>query len=145
MADETRDQDTQPDAETTATDKGRPPSAASRVLEALNGPKDAAKDPLEMMIAIFKDPDFSEEEKMLLYRLSSERFRNRRRMAYISLYMMVGATVFLGLLILIEGLGGGTGFSALIEKHTNILVWLGGFFTSIIAFYFGASTLRPSS
>jgi hypothetical protein len=145
------DRDTAPDAgpDTAPTpEKGATPDkggAARRMLAGLAAAPDAARDPLDRMIEIFKDPDLTEEEKALLFRMSSERFLNRRRMAYISLWTIVGAVVYLGLLILIEGLGGGAGFSDSIKAHTDIIVWLGGFFTSVIAFYFGAATLRPSS
>jgi hypothetical protein len=36
-------------------------------------------------------------------------------------------------------------FSEVLEKNTEILTWLGTFFTSIIALYYGAASFRPTS
>lgn len=36
-------------------------------------------------------------------------------------------------------------FSSVLRENTEILTWLGTFFTSIIALYFGAASFRPTS
>ncbi len=124
----------------------------------------AAQDPVEVMRSVFKDKDFSVREQNILFYMSRERFQNRRKMAYYALYvlllaavLLMGAIIYDGLVSTaictaadtpIEGCTVGKAYYPLAESikmHTELLKWMGGFFVSIIAFYFGASSFRPTS
>lgn len=141
----------------------------------------AAKDPVQVMREVLADKNYSQEEKELLFFMSRERFQNRRKMAYIALYVLVGAAIFLAvgwaadflgrssmLSNCLQGIAGlpetmtaaqkdvaiaalGEGacteypFTQIIKDNTDVLSWLGTFFTSVIALYFGAASFRPTS
>ena len=135
---------------------------ANMMASFFSGETKAAQDPVAVMKEVFKDDDFDEDEKMLLFLMSKERFKNRRRMAYVSLSVLVLATLYIALIIFLDGSHASKcdkGFDAnylcdgkvyfvystLLEKNSELLQWLGGFFTSIIALYFGAASFRPTS
>jgi len=137
-------------------------STAQTVLASFAKQSQSARDPVEVMREILKDDAYTKDEKVLLFMMSRERFRNRRRMAYISLGAIVVAAILLVLAIMVEAFGWADPLSVttmqngmettedryvsdIIQKYDTTIMWLGGFFTSIIAFYFGASALRPSS
>ena len=107
---------------------------------------DSAKDPLRLMIEIAKDSDISDEDKTALILYSNSRFKNRRRMAYISLLTLVASFVFIFVAAIIDGTGGQTtNILEKIKEHQMIINWIGGFLTSIVAMYFGVSSWRPAS
>ncbi len=105
---------------------------------------DSARDPLRLMIEIAKDRDISDEDKTALILYSSSRFKNRRRMAYISLFALVASFIFLFVAAIIDG----TQSTSILEKITEndwLIAWIGGFLTSIVAAYFGVSSWRAAS
>lgn len=152
------------------------------VMSMFTAQSPAARDPVEVMQDVFQNASYSTDEKQLLFYMSRERFQNRRRMAYISLYVLLGATVVLGIGWIVDAVShssavatclAGIGelpetlvsdadraaaieavvasnctqfpFSEVLAKNTEVLTWMGTFFTSIIALYFGASSFRPTS
>ena len=46
---------------------------------------DSSRDPLRLMIEIIKDEQIDSADKTALIQFASSRFKNRRRMAYVSL------------------------------------------------------------
>ncbi len=107
---------------------------------------DTAKDPVRLMIEIAKDNDISDEDKTALILYSNSRFKNRRLMAYISLLTLVASFVFIFVAAIIDGTGEQN--THILDKITGqqmIINWIGGFLTSIVAAYFGASSWRPRS
>lgn len=123
-------------------------SSANFLTSFFNGQSQSSRDPVEVMRDAFKDNEIDETERDMLYVMANNRFANRRRMAYIALWAIVAASVFLGISIIVDASqsvdSGGT-VSAVIKEYENLLTWFGSFFTAIIALYFGASSLRPSS
>jgi hypothetical protein len=135
-------------------------SGKKSIFPSFNNTQEAGRDPLQVMIEIAKDNDLSDEYKKILLDYSRERFKNRRKMAYISLWTIVLSVVFLILAGYIDGiiiplLNDGVkqnagekctfGILAAISKNQNLLSWLEGFLTTIIAAYYGVSAWRPSS
>lgn len=127
-------------------------NAASGVLSALGWsgePSAAARDPVEVMREVFKDDAFDQTEKYILFMMSNQRFFNRRKMAYRSLYAIIGGAIFIALAIFLDRFyppgAGEKSLSDIIQANQSVITWIGGFFTSIVAFYFGASSLRPTS
>lgn len=142
----------------------------------------AAKDPVLVMREVFKDKDYDSEEKAVLYFMSRERFQNRRRMAYVSLSVLVAGTLFIGAAFLSDGINYSANyadcltqvresleasgvtdlseqlpllqdgcddarflFTSIFRENSDLLTWVGTFFTSVIALYYGAASFRPTS
>ncbi len=105
---------------------------------------EAGRDPLRIMIEIAKNEELSDQDKTNLILFSKERFTNRRRMAYVSLYALV---VSLGLLFLAAFIDGFSSSSILqsIKESQTLFAWIEGFLTAIVAAYFGVSAWRPAS
>jgi ABC-type multidrug transport system fused ATPase/permease subunit len=124
--------------------------------EAFGSGSEASRDPVEQMHRVLSDAnEHLEDWKPFLIAMSNTRFANRRRMAYISLGGIIATTVFVGLAIVVDGtrlppeayVDGVPqyGMVALLAESSSTIAWMLGFFASIVAFYFGASALRPSS
>lgn len=105
---------------------------------------EAGRDPLRLMIEIAENQKLSDQDKTNLILYSKERFRNRRRMAYVALYALV---VSLGLLFLAAFIDGFSSSSILqsINESQTLFAWIEGFLTAIVAAYFGVSAWRPAS
>ena len=105
---------------------------------------DAARDPIKTMVEIAKDPDLSAEDKTKLIATARQRFYNRRRMAYISLWTIVATLIYIGAVTLVDGIAGTTISTTLANNETLISFTL-AFLTALVAAYYGMSTWRPSS
>ncbi len=97
------------------------------------------------MIEVAENENLSPEDKAAIISYSTNRFRNRRKMAYIALYTIIFSTIFLFVAALIDGISGTTSILQMISKNQTLIIWLEGFLVSIIAAYYGVSALRPSS
>ena len=104
------------------------------------------QDPLFFMKEIFADKELTEEQKLLLFGMSQTRFTNRRKMAFISLYTLLGFFGFLLAGVVIDAFNAeNKGVMEVIAENETMFIWIGGFLTSITALYYGSSTIRPSS
>ena len=109
-----------------------------------SGQESSSSDPIVRMVAIAKDPDLSDEDKVRLIEYAAQRFQNRRRMAYVALWAIVGSLVFVGVAGLIDGFWG----RDILEKIKNaqtLLGWIEASLAGIIAAYYGVSAWKPSS
>ena len=97
------------------------------------------------MIAIAENEKLSSEDKAAIISYSTNRFRNRRKMAYLALYTIVFTVVFIFIAALIDGISGKTRILEMIRTNQTLITWLEGFLVSVVAAYFGVSALRPSS
>ncbi|MCL2916052.1 hypothetical protein L2725_20125 [Shewanella corallii] len=105
---------------------------------------DAARDPLRIMIEIVKDPDISPADKTALIQYSQERFKNRRKMAYMSLYTIIGSLIFMLIAAVVDDFAN-TSILTEIHENATIIGWIEGFLTAIVAAYYGVSAWRPAS
>ncbi|MCL1038050.1 hypothetical protein L2750_12910 [Shewanella submarina] len=105
---------------------------------------DAAKDPLRLIIEILKDDKISDEDKTQLIVYSQERFKNRRKMAYASLYAIIGSLIFMLIAAIVDGFTDSTILAA-IHQNSTMIGWIEGFLTAIVAAYYGVSAWRPAS
>lgn len=109
-----------------------------------SGQESSGSDPIVRMVAIAKDPDLSDEDKARLIGYAAQRFQNRRRMAYVALWAIVGSLIFVGVAGLIDGFCG----KDILEKIKNaqtLLGWIEASLAGIIAAYYGVSAWKPSS
>lgn len=133
------------------------------IFGGINQPASSSQDPLRMLIEIAKDPGLSDAEKETLIQVDRERFVNRRRMAYLALFAILGTLVFVLAAAILDASpdrmlacataakAGGTTLPdcgailiSLTEAQT-LLSWIMGFLASIVGAYYGFSSLRPSS
>ena len=105
---------------------------------------EGSKDPLRLMIEIAKDPVLTPEDKTSLIVYSRERFLNRRRMAYASLYTIIGSIIFLFLAALLDGFSSSQILDK-IKENQGLFGSILGFLTAIVGAYYGVSAWRPSS
>lgn len=120
--------------------------ASKDVLGALAAPSapPAAQDPVRMMLEILTTEGLGDGDKQALVRLSQERFRNRRRMAYLALYAIFGILIFLGLATIVDAFTA-EDVLAKLEKINGLLISIIGFLTTVVLAYIGAAAWRPSS
>ncbi len=104
----------------------------------------ASRDPLARYAEIIKDPDLSSEQKDFLLQVAARRFRNRQRMAYISLGGIVVTLAVILAGAVIDGLGNSTIVASLIDA-ANLLGITNALFTAVVGAYFGVTSFRPSS
>lgn len=135
----------------------------SNAFGGINQPTTSSHDPLRVLMEIAKDPDLSDAEKQTLIQMDRQRFTNRRRMAYWALFAIIGTLVFLLGAAIYDALPDemlacataakatgtalpncGSILKSLTEAQT-LLSWIMGFLASIVAAYYGFSSLRPSS
>ena len=111
----------------------------------------SARDPIRLMIEIVKDKDISQEDKAALVEHANSRFKNRRRMAYICLIAMVLSLLAVFIAAFVDS---GTvcpkdktciTILHSIKENQTLIAWIEGFFTSIVAAYYGVSSWRPAS
>jgi len=111
---------------------------------------EAGRDPIKIMIEIAKDKDLSDADKAALISYANARFKNRRKMAYISLYVIVVSLglIFVGAFIdgiICHGEKSCYGILDSIKENQTLITWVEGFLTSIVAAYYGVTSWRPSS
>ena len=106
--------------------------------------KHSSRDPISSMIEIVENPNITNEDKTRLIQYAKERFKNRRTMAYFSLYTIIGSLIFIYLMSFVDGVFG-TKIVDIINGNGGIVKWALGFLTTIVAAYFGVSSWRPSS
>lgn len=114
---------------------------------------ESSRDPVAKLADILANSDLGPEEKQFLVQQHKTRFKNRRTMAYMSLSCLM----LLFLIVLIGVWKDGMymcdpnveicrkGILATMNDNSNVIVWIAGFFTSIVAAYYGATIIRPSS
>lgn len=137
--------------------------SSNSLLSLLSGQSKAARDPVEVMQDVFKNQTYTDREKNLLFFMSRQRFENRRKMAYYSLSMLIGGAILIAAAMIYDGIHPLVcadaklsaadctqnnlvfRYTEIIKANTEALSWIGGFFTSVIALYYGASSLRPTS
>lgn len=103
--------------------------------------KNASQDPMILMMNIATDNRIQDESvRKFLLEQSTQRFKNRRRMAYIAL---IAVLVTLAV-ALIAALFDPQGFKNL-HSQSSIIIWINGFLISIVAAYYGVSAWKPSS
>lgn len=117
---------------------------SSVIPVSIDSTSEAGRDPLRIMIEIAENEKLSDQDKTNLIIFSTERFKNRRLMAYISLYAIVSSLILLFLAAIIDGIAG-TGILASINESQTLFAWMEGFLTAIVAAYFGVSAWRPAS
>ena len=91
-----------------------------------NGAND---DPVRALAEILKDEKFTAEDKQLLFDMARTRFKNRRIMAYISLFGILGFALL----------------SAIPNFDIDQINWVYATLAGIVATYYGMSAFRPSS
>lgn len=112
---------------------------------------EAGRDPIRIMIEIAENKDLSDQDKSELIFFAQTRFKNRRRMAYLSLSTII---VSLGLIFLAAFIDGLSTCPAeqtcekildAIQDNQNLIAWIEGFLTAIVAAYYGVTAWRPAS
>ena len=99
----------------------------------------AGLDPIKVMMEIAKDEDLAPADKTQLIEFAKNRFRHRRRMAYIAL-----AALLLSLAVLfISAFACPKCFEGL--KDSSLLISIEAFLTAIVGAYYGVSAWRPAS
>ncbi|MFA8343683.1 MAG: hypothetical protein ACEPO8_12005 [Rhodothermaceae bacterium] len=112
---------------------------------------ESGQDPLTKMIEIVKDDGISNEDKEKLITIALNRFHNRRKMAYISLYTIVTSLIVVFIFAFIDGLiitneeSASEGIMTIIKNNQTLIIWIETFLTSIVAAYYGISAWKPSS
>ena len=89
---------------------------------------ESSRSPVQVLADILGREDLTREDKDLIFKFASTRFKHRRRMAYISLFSLIGFSAY----------------KVLIDPEAD-LAWINGTLAGIIAVYYGASALRPGS
>lgn len=126
----------------------KPKSATEALVNYFGANTESAKDPVSQLADILTNEKLTDSDKAALATMSLERFRNRRRMAYASIYSIIGVLLLLLLASFIDGFNAENNnidITGQIQEITTLLTWSGGFLTGIVALYYGAATLRPSS
>ncbi len=111
-----------------------------------------ARDPLNQLVAIAKDDQIDDQTRQWLLNYAVNRFRNRRRMAYISLGAMLAFFAFLAIASFFDcSTATGADKGQCVNVMTNLqhveglIIWINGFLATIVATYFGMASFRPSS
>ena len=134
---------------------GEPPTEPPKSVmpQATNGTRDSSKDPMDFILKVLKDKKIPDADKTVLIEFSQNRFRNRRKMAFMCLWTLI---ISVGLIFLgayydgIRGIQCPDGKTCMtimesIKNNESLLTWLMGFLTAIVGAYYGVSALRPSS
>jgi len=121
-------------------------------------PPESSRDPLRVLKEIAADPSIDSETKAWLFNFSVTRFYNCRRMAYLSLIALLVFLAFLVFGAVYDGMSINectmgenekllckAGIMESVKKIEGLLVWIGGFLTTIVAAYYGVTSFRPSS
>ena len=124
-----------------------PAAAAGRVSSYLSAEQSlptSTDDPIEKYIKIISNKDLDSEEKRWLVDQAKIRFKNRRRMAYIALATIIGSLLVVLVGAVVDGVAG-TNIVGKLNETANLLGGINALLTGIVAAYYGASTIRPSS
>lgn len=89
----------------------------------------SSQDPIKALAEILKDEGLTAEDKQLLYKHTTTRFRHRRIMAYIALISMIGFGI-------IDAFFAGDGFD---------VGWVNSTLAAIVFAYYGMSAWKPNS
>lgn len=100
----------------------------SKVTEDLSSEPSASQDPLRTLINILKDSELTDSDKKFLIGQAKDRFKVRRRLAYVCL-----AGIF--------ALGIIDGFSSMDID----LMWTSGPLAAVVLAYYGATAYKPNS
>lgn len=100
---------------------------------------EAGLDPIKVMMAIAKDKDLAPADKTQLIEFAKNRFRHRRRMAYIAL----GALLLSLAVLFVLAFAGAESLEEL--KDSSLLIFIEAFLTTIVGAYYGVSAWRPAS
>lgn len=126
-------------------------SSVVPVADKVESANEAAKDPLRLMVEIAENKNLSDDDKSALILYAQSRFKNRRKMAYLSLLALITSIALLFIAAFIDGIRCPVnqvcegGILTAIEGSENLIAWIGGFLTSIVGAYYGVSAWRPSS
>lgn len=143
--------------ESTENESSKDASKRKIVFPPLNKqePPESTRDPLGVLREIAADSRIDNETKTWLFNFAVSRFNNRRRMAYLSLIAILAFLVFLMFGALYDGMNECVatedkntcqgGILAQVKAIESLLVWIGGFLTSIVTVYYGVTSFRPSS
>ena len=110
-----------------------------------NATFESTQDPIKALVEIATNNRLSDSQKRELTALANNRFRNRRRMAYISLWTIVAAIAFLGIASAVDGITGTTTISEKLADNDTIISFALAFLTGLVAAYYGVSAWRPRS
>lgn len=112
---------------------------------------ETGRDPIRIMVEIAENKNLSDKDKSQLILYAQTRFKNRRRMAYIALSAIIVSLALILLAAFIDGLSTCParqtceGILASIKNNQNLIAWIEGFLTAIVAAYYGVSAWRPAS
>jgi len=112
---------------------------------------EAGRDPIKVMIEIAENKNLSDQDKSELIFYAQTRFKNRRRMAYLSLSAIIVSLALIFLAAFIDGLSMCSASQTCekildsIKNNQNLIAWIEGFLTAIVAAYYGVTAWRPAS
>ena len=104
----------------------------------------AGRDPIFTMIEIAKATDLSDSDKTNLIMYAQSRFNNRRKMAYVSLWSIVGMLIFVGVASIADA-AFSTNITGKLAENETLVTAIVAFLTAIVGAYYGVSAWRPSS
>lgn len=113
-------------------------------MAGLAGKPEAGRDPIRLMVEIAENDKLSPEDRALIIGFAQNRFKHRRRMAYICLIALVLGFLSLFVAAFMSCCEGKSVLSN-IHQQKELFIWGGFFLTSIVGAYYGVSALRPSS
>lgn len=136
--------------ETTATDPAATPTPATTPVPSImqlatsSGVPEGARDPIRLMMTIAENNNLSETDRAFLIRFARDRFKNRRRMAYICLCTIIASAIFLYVGAFVDGFLNTTVLTV-IANNADLFIWVNFFLTTIVGAYYGVTAWRPSS
>lgn len=105
---------------------------------------ESSRDPLRIMIEIAESDKLTDADKTNLIEYSKQRFKNRRRMAYLALTALLISLALFIIAAFIDGLSGSK-ILGCFNANQSLFIWMEGFLTVIVGTYFGVSAWRPAS
>ena len=121
-----------------------PPAPSIMQLAASGSVPEASRDPIRLMMEIAANGDLTPTDRALIIQFARDRFKNRRRMAYICLYTIIASAIFLFVGAFVEGFCDKKVLTV-ISTHKDLFIWINFFLTSIVGAYYGVTAWRPSS
>jgi hypothetical protein len=112
---------------------------------------EAGRDPIKVMIEIAENKNLSDQDKSELIFHAQTRFKNRRRMAYLSLSAIIISLALIFLAAFIDGLNTCSADQPCVKildsinNNQGLIAWIEGFLTAIVAAYYGVTAWRPAS
>lgn len=120
------------------------PTPSVMQLAALRNVPEASKDPIRQMMEIAANNDLSPTDRALLIQYARDRFKNRRRMAYVCLYTIIASAVVLFVGAFVEGIFDKKVLTA-ITANKDLFIWINSLLAAIVGAYYGVTAWRPSS